>query len=142
MQSVEIAIPGNPIALRRKRGEIRHGRVVADPSSQLGRVLAAVQAQAPATLFTGWVFMEVLAHVLPPKRVSRRTRAAMLAGDVVPAGRTGLDALMEFWADILGAVVYIDSCQVHGAVMERRYSNDPRVNIRVREVHRPELRME
>ena len=136
MQTIEIIIPGEPIAPRRKRGEVRHGRIAADPSSPIGCVLAGVRVQAPEALLADWVHLEVVAHVVPPKRASRRIRAAMLAGEVTPTGRPGLNALVEFWSDILGQVVYLDGCQVRSAFVERRYAEEPRTVVRVREVRR------
>ena len=134
MQTIEIVIPGNPIAPRRKRGKVRHGRIASDPSSPLGQVLTALRAQAPATPFTGHVFLELIAHVLPPKRASRRTSAAMLAGGVVPTGCPGFDALVEFWSDILGRVICLDGCQVGGAIAKLGYAEEAQTVITVRKI--------
>lgn len=78
--------------------------------------------------------MDVLAFYRVPKSDSKKKRAAKLANDIRPTKKPDADNIIKIIADGLNQVAYYDDKQIVECSVEKYYSEDPRVEVTIREV--------
>ena len=94
------------------------------------RELFAIKYQGFEPL-EGPVSMRVEAFLSSPKSASRKKRAAMEAGEIVPEKRPDVDNVMKLCADALQGLAFRNDSQVADATIRKRYSAIPRTVIRI-----------
>ncbi len=78
--------------------------------------------------------MRILAYYSIPKSASRKKKAAMLAGDIRPTKKPDMDNVVKIIADSLNQVAYRDDTQIVDCQCRKFYSNEPRVEVIIRQV--------
>ena len=83
----------------------------------------------------GQIAMTVTAYFGIPKSASKRVRADMLSGIARPTKKPDVDNLIKIIADALNGLAYKDDSQIVLAIIEKWYSDIPRVEITIEEVN-------
>lgn len=96
-----------------------------------GRIAAAAQvAMAGRPLLTGPLVVAIWAHMGVPASLSAKKRAAALAGHLVPTKKPDFDNLAKI-CDALNKVVWTDDALIVDGFVSKRWSDRPRLVIRV-----------
>lgn len=83
---------------------------------------------------TSQLKLEVVAFYAVPKSDSKKKRAAKLANTIRPTKKPDADNIIKVIADGLNEVAYYDDKQIVSCSVEKFYSEDPRVEVTIREV--------
>lgn len=75
----------------------------------------------------------VTAYMQPPKSVSKKKRAAMLAGTIYPKRKPDADNIAKAVCDALNGIAYRDDAQVSLLIVEKLYGDLPRVTVHIME---------
>ena len=86
-------------------------------------------------MLEGQIAMTVTAYFGIPKSASKRVRADMLSGIARPTKKPDVDNLIKIIADALNGLAYNDDSQIVLAIIEKWYSDIPRVEITIEEVN-------
>ena len=78
--------------------------------------------------------VRMVAWYAVPKSASKQHRAAMLAGELLPTKKPDLDNIAKVICDALNGVAYHDDAQVVELYAEKRWDENPRVDVEIREV--------
>ena len=81
----------------------------------------------------GAVRAEITAYYGIPKSASKRTRADMLSRYIRPAKKPDLDNVAKIVLDSLNGLAYKDDAAVVELVVDKFYSERPRVEVRLEE---------
>jgi Holliday junction resolvase RusA-like endonuclease len=94
--------------------------------------LAAQTVMDGRPLLDGPLVVEVEAHM--PIAVSKpaKWKAAALAGEIRPVKKPDLDNIAKIAGDALNLVVWVDDSQIVRFVLEKHYSDNPRLVMKVR----------
>ena len=69
-----------------------------------------------------------------PKSTSKKQRALMLSGDVMHTKKIDCDNLAKTVLDALNGIAYDDDKQVCRLIVEKKYGENPCVNVRLKEI--------
>lgn len=134
---IRIYLAGAPMGKERVRFVKATGRAFTPERTvnYEGRLaLAAQQAMGGRPLLTGPVEVHLEAYVPIPESKPKRWKADALAGKIRPTKKPDLDNLAKSSFDALNLVVWTDDTQVTRAVLEKWYSDQPGLVLRVYEM--------
>lgn len=77
----------------------------------------------------GYLLVRIQAFFEPPKSVSKKTRAEMLSGKILPAKKPDIDNITKAVLDALNGVAYKDDTQVIETHVRKQYSEKQRVEV-------------
>ena len=75
----------------------------------------------------------VIAYYAIPKSVSKAKREAMLLGKIRPTKKPDWDNIGKIVADSLNQIAYKDDAQIVDAQVRKYYSDNPRVEVMIKE---------
>ena len=141
---IELVIPGEPVGkqrpkvfpMRTRTGLIIRRGVTPERTVNyevLIRELFAVRYPGFQPL-EGPLMLTIEAFLGIPKSASKKKRAAMESGSVLPEKRPDFDNLAKTAADALEGVAFRNDSQIAEAVIRKRYSTAPRMRITIRPV--------
>lgn len=78
--------------------------------------------------------MRIKAYYSIPKSASKKKHAAMVAGIIRPTKKPDMDNVVKIIADSLNKVAYRDDTQIVDCQCRKFYSENPRVEVRIKEV--------
>lgn len=78
--------------------------------------------------------MQIDAYYSIPKSDSAKKRAQKLNGEIRPTKKPDMDNVLKVYADALNGYAYRDDTQIVEAVVNKWYSEVPRVDVEVREI--------
>lgn len=81
---------------------------------------------------TAYLDMRIYAYYGIPKSVSKKKRAAMLAGEIRPAKKPDMDNVIKAIADALNNVAYKDDTQIVDTMIRKFYAEQPMVKVVLR----------
>lgn len=139
---VSFTIEGNPVAKGRPRfttmpiaGDSRPLARAYTPKrtrtyeqTVAGAAKAAMRGSRPSPLP---VQMTLVAFVPIPTSWNKQQRAEALAGLIVPTGAPDLDNYEKAVTDGMNGIIYVDDSQICDVTKSKRYSDRPRVHVRV-----------
>lgn len=138
---LEFEVQGEP----QGKGRLRH-RVVRSKANPMGyasgytpaqtiKYEEAIQAEARRVYrgapLTGPVFLYVIAFQKIPKSFGIAKRAAALRGELRPLKKPDWDNFGKVVSDALNKIAFQDDAQVADAFVQKFYSDNPRMRIRV-----------
>jgi Holliday junction resolvase RusA-like endonuclease len=85
-------------------------------------------------MLDGPVELMILAYYSIPKSASRKRHALMLAGEIRPTVRPDWDNIGKIVCDAINGIAYRDDACVTDATVRKRYAENPRVEVEIREV--------
>jgi len=138
---IELVVPGEPMGKQRPKVfpiRTRTGLIIrrgVTPAKTLSyetliRELFAVKYPGFEPL-EGPLVLTIEAFLGIPKSASKKKRAAMAAGDIIPEKRPDFDNLAKTAADALQGVAFRNDSQIADAVIRKRYSSTPRMRIQI-----------
>ena len=78
--------------------------------------------------------MRIIAYYSIPKSVSKKKRNEMLIGMIRPTKKPDMDNVMKVVADSLNQVAYKDDTQIVDAQCRKFYSEQPRVEVFIKQI--------
>lgn len=78
--------------------------------------------------------MRILAYYSIPKSASKKKRALMLEGSIRPTKKPDMDNVLKVVADSLNQVAYKDDTQIVDAQCRKFYSEEPRIEVIIRQI--------
>lgn len=75
--------------------------------------------------------MRIVARYKIPKSASKRTRCAMLAGEITPTKKPDADNVLKVIADSLNKLCYRDDAQIVRAEIVKCYAEQPGVDVMI-----------
>lgn len=79
-----------------------------------------------------FIAVKVVAHYPIPKRATKAAMAAMQAGTLLPSRKPDIDNVLKVVLDALNGVAYKDDSRVVKVEAEKKYSFEPRLEIKVK----------
>lgn len=139
MDCIKFTVYGEPVAQGRPRGSIRNGKVhMRDPakSKYFKQYVALIASQhRPEKVITGPVSMDVKVYRPMPKSVSNsKRRKKSCKGSSEPTTKPDVDNYVKGVKDALNHLIYKDDSQVVDLTVSKFYSEEPRVEIKIKEV--------
>lgn len=131
--SLEIIIPGKPIAKKRPRFA-RRGKFMAainDQETEEGRFLLQAQQQIHQRPFEGPIQVYMTFSMSIPKSTSKKRALLMEQGKIDHIKRPDLDNLEKFASDCLSGDAWRDDSQIVMSTTQKKYSRDPGTKITI-----------
>lgn len=135
-----IVIEGEPVGKGRPRFSTARGRVrTYTPEKTVAyenEIVAAYYKQEDRTFYSKGtnVGITIDAFFNIPKSTSMKKHAAMIGGEIRPTKKPDLDNIMKICCDALNGLVFDDDSQIVYGVVQKYYSDRPRVEIYIMEV--------
>ncbi len=79
--------------------------------------------------FVGAVRARITAYFMIPRSATKRDRAGMIAGVILPTKKPDLDNIAKAILDALNGIAYHDDSCVTEVTVRKLYSEDPRVEV-------------
>lgn len=138
MNKLKLIIPGEPCAQGRPRFTKIGGHVKAyDPAKSRSykafvKYIVADEAQKQGWLYTELpISVEVKAYLPIAASKPKKFKAAALAGAEKPTKKPDVDNLFKTVTDAMSGILYKDDKQITKAVIEKAYSNEPRLEVEI-----------
>ena len=133
---VELTIPGQPKGKGRPRFSKYSGAYTPKATADYEKTVRILyKAKYGTQSFSEDVplSMEVYAYFGIPKRDNKVTKALKASGEVLPVIKSDIDNVIKIIADSLNGVAYPDDKQITDIIAYKRYSENPRVDVIIRE---------
>lgn len=128
-------VPGAPQGKGRHRtGRTRDGSPVhytPDATAVYERTVAWAAKGAGVKPIEGPVAVRILAYFQIPTSWSKRKQQDALDGNIVPTVKPDGDNIAKAICDALNGIAYRDDAQVAQLVVEKLYSDEPRVHVTI-----------
>ncbi|MFV0515810.1 MAG: RusA family crossover junction endodeoxyribonuclease [Aminipila sp.] len=93
-----------------------------------------VKTAYDGVLHEGNIEMTVKAYYSIPKQTSKKKREQMAKGEILPTKKPDCDNVLKIIADALNKIAYNDDAQIVRAVVEKYFSDVPRVEVEINEL--------
>ena len=140
MKTVNFIIPGNPKGKGRPRVVSHNGFSKAytpkDTAVYENLVRVEYELQTKRYRFDDDVALEMVidAYYEIPKSVSKKKKELMVSGIIRPKKKPDADNCIKIIADSLNNVAYRDDTQIVDCRCRKYYSDEPRVEVTIREI--------
>lgn len=135
---VKFTVPGEPVGKGRPRvvrnGGFSRTYTPEKTASYENLVKLEFQRQGGRMLKDGPVGMRIVAWYGIPRSASKRKQEAMVGGLIWPTKKPDCDNVAKIVADALNGLAYRDDSQVVMLHVEKRFGEEPRVDVEIREV--------
>lgn len=135
MGDITITVPGVPVSKGRPRFDRRTGRAYTPETTVNAenwiRWHATREVKDP---LTGALFVGVSAYFPIPKSATKAKKADMAANKLRPVTGKDADNIAKAVCDAMNGVAYIDDAQIVELHITKRFSEDPRTVIVIREI--------
>lgn len=82
----------------------------------------------------GMIQVKINAYFKIPKSGSKKKKAKMASGEIRPTKKPDIDNILKMVTDALNELAYDDDKQIVSALVEKYYSQDPRVEVELKEL--------
>ncbi|WP_054777853.1 RusA family crossover junction endodeoxyribonuclease [Lacticaseibacillus saniviri] len=136
--TIKIIVPGEPVAQARPRVyRTKNGVRGVDPTKSRNYkafvAQCAQQAYDDAPL-EGPIDFRLMIYRPIQKAGSKLLKADKANGKVLPTVKPDLDNVYKAVSDALTGIVYVDDNQITDLIVIKRYSDNPRVEVEVKEI--------
>lgn len=132
MTCIRFSIPGEPVAKGRPRFANGHAFTPNKTRAYEEIVrLHAMQAMRGKKMLTGPIGIRVTAYFSIPKNFTKTKREQAISGALRHTKKPDWDNVGKIVSDALNGVVFSDDAKVSRAIVEKRYSEFPRVEVSV-----------
>lgn len=130
--SITFTVSGEPQGKERPR-VTRNGTFTPRKTAEYERRVRAAYREQCGDSFLGdsALIVTIAAHFQPPKSVSRKKRAAMLAGLIQPKRKPDADNIAKAVCDALNGIAYRDDAQITCLIVEKQYSECAHVTVHI-----------
>lgn len=127
---VKIIIPGEPKGKGRPRMSTKTGRAFTPKDTIMYENLVKMCYQDQVgEMLEGEIRATIIAHYGIANSTSKKKRELMLQGEINPTKKPDLDNIAKVVLDSLNNIAYKDDSQITKLVIEKCYSNEPRVEV-------------
>jgi len=137
---LDFIIPGPCIPQGRPRASRRNGKLVMyDPkeSREYKQYVALIAKQhAPKKLYTGALHVHLKIYRQIPKSTTKKNRELFNAGIKCPVVKADIDNYSKSILDSLNGIIYKDDSQIVYLSASKYYSDNPRVEVMIKEIMR------
>ncbi len=132
---MEITIPGEPKAKARARmtkaGIAYTPKKTVEYENWVKQCFVLSGNKKP---LQGQIEAEIIAYFKMPKSISKKKKAQMIAGEIRPTKKPDTDNIAKIILDSLNDLAYADDKQVVKLTVHKWFSEEPRVEIILKEV--------
>ena len=132
---IQLTVPGEPVGKARPR--VTKGGFVYTPKKTVNYETLIKEIFAISypdfCPIEGPVSLNVQAYLKIPK-VSAKKTEAMSNGDILPTKKPDMSNILKSVEDALNTLAYRDDKQIVNAIIIKRYSARPRIEVRVEEI--------
>ncbi len=132
----EFEIPGPIIGKARPRMNTRTGRAYTPPKTKNYEFTAkqwfAIKYPNFKTL-EGRIKVTIIAYFDIPKSTSKKKEVEMLNQNISPTKKPDIDNITKIVLDSMNKIAFKDDTQVTELVVEKRYSKEEKLHIRIEE---------
>ena len=131
--TMSFTIPGKPFGKERPRVNTTQYSVYTPPKTVQyeERVRALYMAQGGRNFRDCYISIAITAFFKPPKATTRKQREAMRIGNLRPAIRPDADNICKVIMDSLQGIAFENDKQVIWTTVEKRYDDEPRVDVEI-----------
>ena len=133
MMQIEFTVPGEPQGKARPR-ITRYGTYTPKKTVNYEKAIKNAFLSAGGRRTESPVKVSITAYYKIPKSASKAKTASMECGDILPTKKPDLDNIAKCVCDALNGVAYNDDAQVCWLKVSKKYSDDPKIEVTVREV--------
>ena len=138
-KSIELTIPGEPVGKGRPRvttrGKFAHAYTPKKTKNYEQHVVNTYkQKYTYSDMLHGPLSSEVMAFFPTPQSVSKRKRQLMINNIITNTHKPDIDNIEKSILDSLNGLAYEDDSQIISLYGEKRYSDIPRVELKIKEV--------
>jgi Holliday junction resolvase RusA-like endonuclease len=134
MMQIKFTVPGEPQGKARPRftrgGRAYTPKKTVEYESSIRRAFQAAGGKPTGNP----VSVAIIAEYKIPKSASKAKRGQMLSGEILPTKKPDADNIAKAVCDALNGVAYEDDAQVCWLKVSKKYSDDPKIEVTVREV--------
>lgn len=135
MDEVRFTISGEPKSKGRPRFSTKTGHAYTPKETAMYENLVKISyQQASNTKFNGEVEALIVGYFPIPKSESKKRKAKMLSGEILHTKKIDCDNLAKTILDSLNGIAYDDDKQVCRLLVEKRYGEQSRVEVTLKEV--------
>ena len=135
---IKFTILGEPKGKGRPRFNTRTGHAITPKDTVNYETLVHMEYLAQCQNFRfsddAMLDMRIKTYYSIPKSASKKKKAAMLANEIRPTKKPDMDNVIKIIADALNQVAYRDDTQIVDCQCRKFYSENPRVEVTIREV--------
>lgn len=130
--AVTIEIPGIPRPWIHHSG---YGKCSYDKRGPLkASIRLLIKSQYKGPLLQGPLRLDAVFHLPIPKNVSKKSRAYMIAGSILPCKRPDRTNYLKLYEDCLSGIVFVDDGQVCQGETTKRYSLTPKTFLCIQQI--------
>lgn len=131
---IKLVIPGEPVAKGRPR-VTKWGTYTPEKTKNYETLVKELfYIEHGQTLLEGQLEIDIKAYFSIPKSTSKKNKNLMIAGKIRPTKKPDADNILKIIGDALNNIAYKDDKQIVSANIEKFYSDEPRVQIEIKEV--------
>ena len=131
---IKLLIPGQPCAKQRPRVVDGHIYTPAKTVNYETFVKELYVIGNYAKQLEGALQMTVKAYFQIPKSKPKKIQQQMRAGEICPTGKPDWDNVGKIISDALNGLAYHDDSQIVEARVEKWYSDNPGVEVKIQEI--------
>ncbi|MBV4436698.1 RusA family crossover junction endodeoxyribonuclease [Clostridium tyrobutyricum] len=90
-------------------------------------------------MLEGYIQVGITAFYKIPKSTSNKKRQQMLNNELLPDKKPDLDNVAKIICDALNAIAYLDDKQIVSLTVNKFYSEQPRVVVKLNQINKEEL---
>ena len=136
---IKFTVPGTPRGKQRPRVCRINGRSITYTPRQTAEYESQIKSmyfKVANFKFERYVPLEVaiLALFAPPKNASKKVRALMLGGEILPTKRPDGDNVIKVVLDALNGVAFHDDGQICKIYFEKMYAETPGIRVLIKNI--------
>ena len=131
---IKLTIPGEPVAKARPR-VTKFGAYTPEKTKNYETLVKELFIiEHGQVLLEGELHINIKAYFKIPNSTSKKKKALMLDKSIRPTKKPDVDNIMKCVTDALNEIAYQDDKQIVSAGIEKYYSDEPRVEIEIKEM--------
>ena len=131
---IKLIIPGQPCAKQRPR-VCKYGTYTPTKTVNYETLVKQLYImQNHRKQLEGALQMRVIAYMPITKSTSKKNAELMRAGSIRPTKKPDWDNIGKIISDALNGLAYHDDSQIVSATIEKWYSDEPRVEVEIKEI--------
>ena len=132
-KSIKLTVPGEPVAKGRPR-VTKWGTYTPEKTKNYETLVKELYFMKHGqTLLEGELSIQVKAYFKIPKSTSKKKRKLMMDKCIRPTKKPDIDNILKIIGDSLNDIAYKDDKQIVKASIEKYYSEEPRVEVEIKE---------
>lgn len=120
--TITFTVPGKPFGKQRPKGTKTGRHYTPKKTVDYEKKIKACYALQGGQHFEGAVFVGVTAYMPIPKNTTKKERALIEAGKLLPTKKPDVDNVLKVVLDALNGVAYDDDKQVTSSLLRKRYA--------------------